>query len=146
MKEQIAKARSLRCQMNWAEKVLWKKLRDRKVSAFKFRRQYPCGPYFLDFYCPELKLAIELDGDTHGNPEQQMRDRRRDAYLEKHSVRVLRFWNREIRENLDGVMMVIREEVGKLPLTPTLSPQTGRGRKTDPHPLPSLKGEERGEG
>ena len=135
MKDQVDRARSLRRQLNWAEKTLWKKLRDRKVLAFKFRRQHPFGPYFLDFYCPESKVAIELDGDTHGNPIRHAKDKRKDDYLKSKSVRVLRFWNHHIRENLDGVMMVIRNELDGSP-----------SLEKNPHPLPSPKGEERGEG
>ena len=84
-----------------------RRLRNRGFVQFKFRRQHPVGPYILDFYCSSKKLAVELDGDVHGAPGHRNRDVMRDAYLEGKGIRVLRFWNVEIRDNLDGVLDVL---------------------------------------
>ena len=89
-------ARSLRGRSNLAERRLWKILRDRRFSNFKFRRQYACGPYFLDFYCAEARIALELDGATHGNEETQKRDMVRDAFLALRKIKVVRFWNHQL--------------------------------------------------
>ena len=89
-------ARVLRSRSNLAERRLWKILRDRRFSGFKFRRQYACGPYFLDFYCVEARLAIELDGATHGNEEARNRDAARTKYLESRKIKVVRFWNHQL--------------------------------------------------
>src|ERR1700704_5521681 len=69
-----ARARQLRKKQTWAEKALWRLLRDRRFSGYKFRRQHPFGDYFLDFYCAEAKLVLETDGFMHGHPERQKHD------------------------------------------------------------------------
>jgi len=96
-------ARNLRKESTWAEKLLWRWLRDRRFIEYKFRRQYPVGEYFLDFFCFEAKLSIELDGSQHGFPEEQSHDMARTAYLEKKGIKELRFWNSELRRNAQGV-------------------------------------------
>jgi len=99
------------------EQILWFVLRDR-LSAWKFRRQHPIGRRIVDFACPERKLAIELDGGQHALRERA--DERRRIELAERGYRVLRFWNNEILDNLEGVLETI---VGALssdppPLTP----------------------------
>jgi len=89
-------------------------LRDRRFDSLKFRRQHPCGPYFLDFFCEELKLAIELDGGQHGEEDQQQHDSRRDAYLRSQGITVMRVWNSRLRENAEGVRFRIREVIAGL--------------------------------
>lgn len=89
-------ARGLRSRSNLAERRLWKILRDRRFSNFKFRRQYACGPYFLDFYCVEARLALEADGATHGSGEAQKRDAERDAFLALRRIKVVHFWNHQL--------------------------------------------------
>jgi very-short-patch-repair endonuclease len=100
-------AKGLRKTSTWAERKLWRHFRNRGFARFKFRRQHPVGPYILDFYCASKKLAVELDGDVHGAPGQKNHDVVRDAYLEGKGIRVLRFWNVEIQDNLEGVLDVI---------------------------------------
>ena len=95
-------AKSLRINQTWAEKLLWKRLRNRKIAGFKFRRQYPEGPYILDFYCPELHYAIELDGREHGEEVTHTHDRRKDIYLAQRRIFVKRVWNFQLRENEHG--------------------------------------------
>jgi len=67
------------------------------LAGYKFRRQHQEGPYYLDFYCLEAKLAIELDGFGHGLPEQQEHDSRRDAFLATRGILVKRIWNHQLR-------------------------------------------------
>ena len=95
--KQTAIARKLRKADTWAEQLLWRWLRDRRFSAYKFRRQHPLGLHILDFYCMEAKLDIELDGSQHGHPEHSRADAERDAWLAERGVKVLRFWNARLR-------------------------------------------------
>ena len=104
-------ARSLRQKLTSTEKTLWYKLRDRRFRGWKFRRQQPFGPYVLDFYCADAKLNIEIDGGQHDLPEHRRRDEKRMAYLEKEGVRTLRFWNSQVRTNIEGVMARIGREL-----------------------------------
>lgn len=100
-------ARILRKENTWAEKLLWSWLRDRRFSAYKFRRQHPYPPHVLDFFCLEALLNIELDGGQHGAPEQNLKDAERDAWLEARGIKVLRFWNGRLRREKD----VIRDAI-----------------------------------
>jgi very-short-patch-repair endonuclease len=104
-------ARALRREPTWAERTLWRHLRNHRFCAYKFRRQHPNGPYVLDFYCVSAKLAIELDGDPHGYPNQKNHDESKDRYLAQQGIRVLRFWNDDLRENKDGVLVTILQEL-----------------------------------
>ena len=101
--KQTAIARKLRKADTWAEQLLWRWLRDRRFSAYKFRRQKPLGPHILDFYCVEAKLNIELDGFQHGHPEHLQADAERDAWLAEQGIKVLRFWNGRLRREKDVV-------------------------------------------
>jgi very-short-patch-repair endonuclease len=103
MKSRNQIPRLLRKQDTWAEKLMWRWLRDRRFSSYKFRRQHRFGEHVLDFICVEARVNIELDGGQHGFPEQQKADAERDAWLEKAGVKVLRFWNADLRRNKDGV-------------------------------------------
>jgi very-short-patch-repair endonuclease len=91
------------------EAFLWSKLRNRKLENFRFVRQYSLEKYVLDFYCPTKKLAIELDGSQHANPENVTHDNQREKYLNSFGVTVLRFPNYEARYNLDHVLDKIIE-------------------------------------
>jgi len=104
-------ARNLRQQDTWAEKLLWQWLRDRRFSAYKFRRQHVFGTYVLDFFCVEAFLNIELDGSQHGFPEQKKRDEIRDAWLANAGVKVLRFWNSRLRPEKEFVRETIWREL-----------------------------------
>jgi very-short-patch-repair endonuclease len=87
-----------------AELRLWRLLRDRRLSGFKFRRQVPVGPYTVDFLCVGAKLIVEADGSQHAD---SLRDTIRDAYLEGQGWKVLRFWNNEVSQNREGVLETI---------------------------------------
>ena len=105
--------RSLRKSMPDAEVILWSKLRRRQVGGHKFRRQFGVGRYSVDFYCPKLKLGIEVDGDSHFLPGAKEKDSRRQSYIEQCGIRILRFTNDEVRTNLDGVLERIEEEAAE---------------------------------
>jgi len=104
-------ARNLRKQDTWAEKLVWSWLRDRRFSAYKFRRQHTFGEYILDFFCVEAFLDIELDGSQHGFPEQRKKDENRDAWLAKAGVKVLRFWNSRLRRDKEFIRATIWREL-----------------------------------
>jgi very-short-patch-repair endonuclease len=97
-----------------AEKVLWRSLKNSGVGA-KFRRQHGVGPYVLDFYCPEHKLAIEIQGSVHDDVLQSHYDGERHAYLESQGIRVLYFENRALLELPDYVVGVIKSAVREPP-------------------------------
>ena len=87
----LARRRALRRNNTDAEAALWSQLRAKRLVGFKFRRQHPCGPYILDFYCPCRHLAVELDGGQHFEPAAEDYDHRRTAFLSRRGIRVLRF-------------------------------------------------------
>ena len=91
------------------EGVLWKSLKERKLAGKKFRRQFSVGPYIVDFFCPECRLAIELDGAAHFSIVGGERDARKLAYLESCGIRVLHFENKLIYTSLEWVLEVIKE-------------------------------------
>ncbi len=108
------KRQALRNNIPPAEKMVWAKLRSQQVEDCKFRRQYSIGAFVVDFYSPELKLAIEIDGDTHyqnGAPEY---DCQRQAFLEEKGTKVVRFTNQKVYEDLDGVVEAIRQIIGQM--------------------------------
>ncbi len=86
--------RQLRANLTESERRLWSKLRSKQFCSLKFRRQHGIGPYILDFYCPEKNLAIEIDGDTHGEVKAKIYDEQRDKYLQELNVTVVRYTNR----------------------------------------------------
>src|ERR1041385_124253 len=92
-------ARALRKKSTWAEKTLWRILRDRRFSAYKFRRQHKVGEHYLDFYCAEARYNLELDGGQHGFPERQQADAERAAFLKtKWNIQTRRFWNSQLKD------------------------------------------------
>ena len=115
-----------------AEVKLWKALRARRLEGYKFRRQVGFGPYIADFYCAEIKLVIEADGSQH--IERAAYDTARTEFFTRQGFRVMRFWNNEVLQNMDGVLTMIREALltdrpspsQVSDLGPSLSPN-GRG-------------------
>ncbi|MCC7015994.1 MAG: endonuclease domain-containing protein [Rhodospirillales bacterium] len=97
-------ARSLRKTMTDAERRLWSALRARRLGGHKFRRQYPVGPYILDFACLDRRIAVEADGGQHAGNEA---DRRRTTWLKARGWQVLRIWNNDILANTEGVVRII---------------------------------------
>ncbi len=108
--EELTERRSLRTNGTKEEAMMWKVLKNRQVSGVRFRRQFSVGAYILDFYCPELKLCIELDGAGHYNSEGLRHDYVRDKYLSELGIRVLRFENRAVLK-MQPVMLAEIEAV-----------------------------------
>lgn len=108
------KRRVLRQNATKAEQLVWQRLRSRQVENCKFRRQYSVDYYVLDFYSPELKLAIELDGESHDSDEAIAADQVRQAAIAALGIRFLRFTNQEVYAHLDGVIERIAEAVREL--------------------------------
>ena len=102
--EKIAFSRTLRQASTDAEGKLWSALRNRKLDQHKFRRQFTLGPYVLDFYCPALRLAVEVVGGQHMEDEGLLRDKARTAFLQSKGVTVFRYTNLEVLHNLPGVV------------------------------------------
>lgn len=100
----VQRARALRKKSTWVERSLWRALRNRRFAEYKFRRQFPCGGYYLDFFCPEARLNIEVDGIGHGFPGQQAQDRLRDQYLLSQGIAVKRVWNSQWKLDRRTVM------------------------------------------
>ncbi|HTI49744.1 MAG TPA: endonuclease domain-containing protein [Planctomycetaceae bacterium] len=117
-----------RASMPRAEVLLWSKLKGRQLLNCKFRRQYGIESYRLDFYSSELKLGIELDGETHYIRDADSYDARRDRFIESLGIRVLRILNSDVYENLEGVWEAIaraaREQMARI------GPDVTRGRRT----------------
>jgi very-short-patch-repair endonuclease len=108
-----SKRRCLRKNATDAEQNLWSILRNRQMAGLKFFRQYSVGPYILDFYCPERRLAIEVDGGQHADLYGQEHDAHRDSYLRELDICVIRFWNNDVLQNIEGVWKMIKEETEK---------------------------------
>jgi very-short-patch-repair endonuclease len=107
MSRAIQLARHFRKASTRHEKRLWWHLRDRKLSGFKFRRQVPIGSKIVDFFCTEARLAIELDGSGHSRRFTELSDLDRTIELHERGIRVIRFFNEELDQNLDGVLNAI---------------------------------------
>jgi very-short-patch-repair endonuclease len=99
--------------MTGAEIRLWSQLRGKQFEALKFRRQHGIGPYIVDFYCPERAVVIEVDGDNHAETRQVIKDRKRDRYLEALGLRVIRYTNDDVLNNVEGVMETLVKELGE---------------------------------
>ena len=109
--EQKILRKELRSHATPAEAVLWKMLKGRNADGMKFRRQQGIGPYVLDFYCPELRLCVELDGSSHDYKYEY--DEQRTEFLQKQGIRVLRFRNDQVWQGIDSVVDEI-VRVGRL--------------------------------
>jgi adenine-specific DNA-methyltransferase len=107
-KHEIRKyARNLRQNETTTEAILWSRLRSRQLSGYKIRRQHPVEHAILDFYCSEVHLAIKLDGGHHAEKENIEKDNLRTNFLNERGIRIIRFWNHEVLENLDVVLTEI---------------------------------------
>jgi len=120
--------RRLRSDMTGPETRLWSRLRARQLQGLKFRRQHGIGPYIVDFYCPEQSLVIEVDGDSHADVDQMLKDQLRDRYFQSLVLRVIRYFNDDIVKNLDGVLEDLAEKLSS--------------GSTSPHPSLRRRGEE----
>ncbi|HEY5614812.1 MAG TPA: endonuclease domain-containing protein [Bacteroidota bacterium] len=118
--------RMLRNNMPVAEVILWSKLKNKQVLGCRFRRQYGVNSYSIDFYCPEIKLAIETDGESHYKDGAEENGQRRQYLIEQYGINFLRFSNDEVRKNLDGVLLAIEEKINELSNEKTVIPPTFR--------------------
>ncbi len=140
--------RILRKQDTWVERLLWSWLRGGRFAGYKFRRQHPIGNYVLDFFYNEAELNIELDGSQHGQPTHQAADIERDKFLAAHGIKVLRFWNGELRRNKQMIRDAIWRELQQRaphPLPDYCRPafvetKTKQSVKLSPSPQPSPAG------
>jgi very-short-patch-repair endonuclease len=122
-------ARALRQRMTDAERLLWRHLRNRELGGWKFRRQYPVGPFIVDFICVEKNVVIEVDGGQHAENEEQ--DIQRSAYLNKMGYQVVRFWNNQVLQETEAVLEAIFATLAN-------------GKENSPSPQPSPPLGERG--
>ena len=94
--------------MTPSERMLWKHISDKQLDGWRFRRQHGFGPYVLDFYCPVLKLCIEVDGEIHQRTDVVEKDKERTSFLESNGIKVIRFTNDEIENDISDVLEQIR--------------------------------------
>ena len=127
----LERAKELRSRQTEAEQRLWYYLRAHRFMSMKFKRQKPLGSYIVDFICHEINLIVEVDGGQH--QENAGYDQRRDAWLQEQGYTVLRFWNHEVMQEIEGVLEAIRLAAQGAPdpaaLSPGPSPASGRGEQ-----------------
>ena len=116
-------ARRLRIDSTEAERLLWQRLRNRQLGGNKFRRQVTIGPFIVDFACIDACLIVEIDGGQHS----EERDAARTAFLQSKGYRVIRFWNNEVLENIDGVLQSILMKIEDQAPSPNPLPLAGEG-------------------
>lgn len=123
-------ARGLRNNSTKAEVVLWRHLRGMRMLGWDFHRQKPVGGRIIDFYCPRLRLAIEVDGHTHKLEEIAEDDRKRESELGNQGIRVIRFWNEEVFKDIGSVLRQIEAAVTERVSSAGTHPASGnRGAK-----------------
>ncbi|AFY54132.1 hypothetical protein Riv7116_1572 [Rivularia sp. PCC 7116] len=113
-KSEKEKRRKLRQDIVKAEKIIWDKIRNRQIEDCKFRRQYSVDKFVIDFYNPILKLAIEIDGESHFQEGAAEYDRERQSYIESLGIKFIRFTNNDVYNNLGGVLESIAMKVREL--------------------------------
>jgi very-short-patch-repair endonuclease len=118
----VSRARRLRSNQTDAERILWLRLRDRRLNGLKFRRQVPIDRYVVDFFCADAHLVIEVDGGQHATADETTRTK----VLEAMGYLVVRFWNNDVHDNVDGVLESILSVLD---------------RSEPPHPNPLPTGE-----
>ena len=112
--DSFSKAQFLRRNETIAEKLLWEKLRNNQLGGLKFRRQHPVNIYIADFYCHKFKLIIELDGDYHNQEEQKQKDEVRTEVLRLNDLKIIRFKNEEVEQNINQVLITIKNKIEQL--------------------------------
>ena len=113
----LRRVRELRSSGTPAETILWEFLRSRRLNELKFRRQHQFGSYILDFFCPATRVAVELDGQVHDSTDRREHDAIRDRFLIDQGVKVVRFRNEQVYDDIAGVLRTIVSSC--LELTPT---------------------------
>ena len=112
MNKNTTLAKLLRKNMTPQEKIMWNILRAHKFYGYEFRRQYPIGNYIVDFICRDKKIIIEIDGGQHNKPNEIASDLERTEYLNKTGYKVIRFWNNDVDNNLEGIFLSLKKEFG----------------------------------
>ena len=112
--DSFSKAQLLRRNETKAEKLLWEKLRNNQLEGLKFRRQHPVNIYIADFYCHKFKLIIELDGDYHNQEEQKQKDEVRTEVLRLNDLKIIRFKNEEVEQDINQVLITIKNKIEQL--------------------------------
>ncbi|MBK8926539.1 MAG: endonuclease domain-containing protein [Crocinitomicaceae bacterium] len=130
--------KELRNNLTPAEAKLWTLLKGKQMGGRKFRRQHSFANYILDFYCPEERIAIELDGQGHFDATQAEYDMERDLFLETFGIRVLRFENKWVWDNPDGLLVEVKSYFGKQPPRPADTPPYKGGELIDLQTLPNI--------
>jgi len=129
------KRRILRRKITEAELIVWNRLKNRKICGCKFKRQYSISGFVLDFYCPEAKLAIEIDGGYHLTSESYEYDKEREKFMESLGIEFLRFRNDEIYENISSVLQKIVDYLSfnytSIKRSPLLNKERGRGGEVE---------------
>ena len=105
--------KDLRRKSTKAEKILWEYLRNRNLAGFKFKRQYSVDSFIIDFYCPKVKLGIEVDGEVHFTEEAKNYDENRSGFLSDFGIDIIRFRNDDIYNNLKVVLNTIEDKLKK---------------------------------
>ncbi len=100
----------LRRESTPCERILWKQISGRQINGLKFRRQHGFGPYVMDFYCPEIKLCIEVDGTVHESEEAKRRDAERTEFLNSQGIKVFRLQNQEVEDNVANAVGRIKNK------------------------------------
>ena len=103
--------RLLRMTETPTERMLWKELKGKQLEGYRFRQQHGFGPYVLDFYCPSLRLCIELDGEIHTEDRVKQKDEERTIFLKENRIKVLRFRNEEVEQNINDVLERIKDYI-----------------------------------
>ncbi|HOK80203.1 MAG TPA: endonuclease domain-containing protein [bacterium] len=104
-------SRTLRQKMTDVERLFWSKIRMRQLNGYQFYRQRPIGEYVVDFYCPRAKLIIEIDGGQHYEDDGRRKDEMRDKFLSGIGLKILRFSDRDVIENIEGVVEHVLENL-----------------------------------
>ena len=97
-------ARNLRNNSTLSEVLFWNEVKGKRINGFQFLRQKPIGNFIIDFYCPKLRLAIEIDGDSHGFDEAIQRDKFKEKYLSKLGIHLIRYDDNELKSNIQGTI------------------------------------------
>jgi very-short-patch-repair endonuclease len=106
--------RKLRINSTQSEEILWEYLRNRKLLRLKFKRQYSIDHFVVDFFCSEIKLAIELDGEIHLSKDVKNHDENRDSYLRSFGIRILRIKNEKVLNDIKGTLELIKNNIATL--------------------------------
>jgi len=124
LRPETSRARNLRNNPTEAERHLWQRIRNKQINGVRFNRQVKIGPYFCDFVARGPKLIIEVDGGQHNRDAGRARDESRTSYLNAQGYHLIRFWNAEVLDNVEGVLKRIEIALAERP-----SPNPSRKRE-----------------